>query len=656
VALSLDDASSIAVIKSKLASPYPGELLYALDLLEQAEQALPENIWRELLQHPNATVRREVVLRLERLQLQALLPTVQRLASTDKDPAVRAAALQTMCALSQPGFIDQILPYLEESNAQVRRGAMVGLLRAGGIEGVLAAGQKLIEMANAADSRERVLAAQILGAIGIESFYRPLVKLIHDPEPEVQKAAVAAAAKIKNPALWPLIIESAQSPQVRPTAMVALISGGEATLPAVAEAMATPDQTREIIVYLAQVCGRIRSPKAISLLEDKMRLPDGAVRSRVLWALSRCGYRPQGEAHHRIRQQIHEEVAQATWLLAALIDIGDEANGFLLRRALEQALLLNRDRLFYLLSFLYDAQTILRARNDLSHTSREKRAYALEALDITLDQATKEVIFPLLQELTLQQRLKRLASLFPQSVADYHVRLAEIIQASEVLLPTWPKACALYAASQVAAPNGASSLVQAIHIARTAPDRLVCETAEWAWACLNGQPILAGAKGESVMLSTIEKVLILKTLDTFAQIPDDILAELALRLDTSEVAAGDSVFHKGEYGNSMYIIIDGKVRVHDGERTLNYLGERDVFGEMAILDPAPRVASITAVERTRLLCLDQETLYELMEDHSEVAQGIIRVLSQHLRARVQDIDELRTQVERLLSQSERERA
>jgi hypothetical protein len=417
--------------------------------------------------------------------------------------------------------------------------------------------------------------------------------------------------------------------------------------------MATPDQTREIIVYLAQVCGRIRSPKAISLLEDKMRLPDGAVRSRVLWALSRCGYRPQGEAHDRIRQQIHEEVAQATWLLAALIDIGDQANGLLLRRALEQALLLNRDRLFYLLSFLYDAQTILRARNDLSHTSREKRAYALEALDITLDQATKEVIFPLLQELTPQQRLKRLASLFPQSVADYHVRLAEIIQASEVLLPTWPKACALYAASQVAAPNGASSLVQAIHIARTAPDRLVCETAEWAWACLNDQPILTGAKGESVMLSTIEKVLILKTLDTFAQIPDDILAELALRLDTSEVAGGDSVFHKGEYGNSMYIIIDGKVRVHDGERTLNYLGERDVFGEMAILDPAPRVASITAVERTRLLCLDQETLYELMEDHSEVAQGIIRVLSQHLRARVRDIDELRTQVERLLSQSER---
>ena len=41
----------------------------------------------------------------------------------------------------------------------------------------------------------------------------------------------------------------------------------------------------------------------------------------------------------------------------------------------------------------------------------------------------------------------------------------------------------------------------------------------------------------------------------------------------------------------MYIIVSGRVRVHDGERTINELGEREVFGEMALLDPAPRAAS-----------------------------------------------------------------
>ena len=66
---------------------------------------------------------------------------------------------------------------------------------------------------------------------------------------------------------------------------------------------------------------------------------------------------------------------------------------------------------------------------------------------------------------------------------------------------------------------------------------------------------------------------------------------------------------------------------------------------MAVLDPAPRMASITALVEAKLLRLDRETLYELMDERVEVAQGIIRVLSHHLRNRVQDINELRTELE-----------
>lgn len=146
------------------------------------------------------------------------------------------------------------------------------------------------------------------------------------------------------------------------------------------------------------------------------------------------------------------------------------------------------------------------------------------------------------------------------------------------------------------------------------------------------------------MLLIIEKVLILKTIDTFSQVPDEILAELAQRLEAVQVETDEVIFEKGDFGDSMYIIVDGQVRVHDGMRMLNMLGARDVFGEMAVLDPAPRVASITAAEPTRLLRLNQHLLYELMDDYVEVAQGIIRVLSRHLRHRVADIDRLHTRL------------
>tara|TARA_B100000029_G_C16995114_1_gene748973 strand:+ start:383 stop:586 length:204 start_codon:yes stop_codon:yes gene_type:complete len=61
------------------------------------------------------------------------------------------------------------------------------------------------------------------------------------------------------------------------------------------------------------------------------------------------------------------------------------------------------------------------------------------------------------------------------------------------------------------------------------------------------------------------------------------------------------------------------------------LGERDFFGELTTLDPAPHSATVTAVEDTWLLVLDREALYELVSDHPEVLREIIYELCDRLR-------------------------
>ena len=147
------------------------------------------------------------------------------------------------------------------------------------------------------------------------------------------------------------------------------------------------------------------------------------------------------------------------------------------------------------------------------------------------------------------------------------------------------------------------------------------------------------------MLTTSEKATILKTINIFSETPDDILSEVAALLKEIGIKGGETVFEKGAMGASMYVIARGRVRVHDGERTLNHLGERDVFGEMALVDSQPRLASVVAVEDTQLLRLDQEPFFRLMDERSEVARGIIHILSRYLRARVQDLADLRTHLE-----------
>jgi CRP-like cAMP-binding protein len=136
-----------------------------------------------------------------------------------------------------------------------------------------------------------------------------------------------------------------------------------------------------------------------------------------------------------------------------------------------------------------------------------------------------------------------------------------------------------------------------------------------------------------------ERLLILKSVSMFSETPDEILAKAVDLLAEEHFRPGETIFRKGDRGDCLYIIAEGKVRVHDGELTLNDLGKRDVFGEMSALDPEPRSASVTALEPTRLLRLDQAPLFELMSGKPQVLQGVIRILCQRLRARTSDMAE-----------------
>jgi CRP-like cAMP-binding protein len=134
-----------------------------------------------------------------------------------------------------------------------------------------------------------------------------------------------------------------------------------------------------------------------------------------------------------------------------------------------------------------------------------------------------------------------------------------------------------------------------------------------------------------MLQTTVEKVIALKKVSIFAETPDEILAEIASVLEETAISEGETLFEKGDPGNCMFIVVEGQILIHDGERALNRLGGGDIFGEMAVLDVEPRMATATAEADSYLLRLDQELLYELMEGRIEVARGIIHVLSRRLR-------------------------
>lgn len=137
----------------------------------------------------------------------------------------------------------------------------------------------------------------------------------------------------------------------------------------------------------------------------------------------------------------------------------------------------------------------------------------------------------------------------------------------------------------------------------------------------------------------IDRLSVLRSVSIFAGAPEDLMAAISAVLKEVAFPAGARIFSKGDLGDCLYIVAEGQVRVHDGARTLNSLQRGEVFGEMSALDPEVRSASVTALADTRLLRLDRGPLYQVMAQRSEVTQGIVHVLAQRLRGRLQDMNE-----------------
>lgn len=133
------------------------------------------------------------------------------------------------------------------------------------------------------------------------------------------------------------------------------------------------------------------------------------------------------------------------------------------------------------------------------------------------------------------------------------------------------------------------------------------------------------------MISTVEKVLFLKGVDLFKSIPGEELSHLAQITDEVEFGPTQTIFHEGEQGDAMYLIIDGRVRVHSGDQVFAELGSKQCFGEMSLLDAEPRSATVTALSELTLLKIQRDDFAEILAEKPEIARGVIQVLTHRLR-------------------------
>jgi hypothetical protein len=327
-----------------------------------------------------------------------------------------------------------------------------------------------------------------------------------------------------------------------------------------------------------------------------------------------------------IRHRIEEAVGHAAWNMACILDLEGEPEAGEVQRALGLAIDERRARVFDLLCQIYEPRQIELVRESFSGGDPDGRIYAMEQLDVLVDPPLKALLFPLLEDLQLSQRLRSLERHCPQQHLTVPGRLCDIINCEFSRVDRWIRACALQALSRL--DRGQIYDEQVAHLFN--PDLLLRETAaqsirevapERLDSYLQRVPqVLARGLEKERDLTIIERVLLLRQIPLLSSLRETVLAALAEQSQVIDGAADQMVVEAGEALDRVLLLAEGGVR----------RVETDLVGRAPLLLDGWLWTStgcardgVRALDNCRLFSIERNTFIEVLNDWPGVAERIV---------------------------------
>ena len=139
------------------------------------------------------------------------------------------------------------------------------------------------------------------------------------------------------------------------------------------------------------------------------------------------------------------------------------------------------------------------------------------------------------------------------------------------------------------------------------------------------------------MLTTIEKVIFLQNVDVFDQVPTEQLAYLAAIAEEATFTAEGEIYREESPADALYLVLDGKVRLHREGREITVAGVHEAFGTWALFDQSPRVATATALEDCHLLRINRDDFVDLLAENVHITEGVLKTVVGRLRGLVERV-------------------
>jgi CRP/FNR family cyclic AMP-dependent transcriptional regulator len=143
----------------------------------------------------------------------------------------------------------------------------------------------------------------------------------------------------------------------------------------------------------------------------------------------------------------------------------------------------------------------------------------------------------------------------------------------------------------------------------------------------------------------LDKRAILREHPIFGALDPDIIDRLASYSHSKMVAAGTTIFAKGDPGGSLFAVCSGTVRISNRspegkDAVFNLINAGEIFGEIALLDGCPRTADALAMEDCELMVIDRRDFIPLVNDRPDIALRVIEVLCARIRHTSEQIEDM----------------
>lgn len=479
--LDVDEKTTRQLLHRLLSSSELADVRNGVALLATFPDPSLDGVVVPLLASADRPVRIQSLNIIERRRLAVAAPSIKKLIESESDPEILGAGLRTLGVLDRAAAEAFCTPYLDHESDAVRAGALAGVVAARGERGAA----DLKRFASSTNSLDRAIAARVIGeleSVGAEeAWFSYLVSLAEDRDIDVQAAALLAAGQSGFAPLLPAMWRGLSDPHLRSTAVTALIHLGDDVLQEARRILSGP--AHPWAETAARICGQINSEAAVAVLDEQITHPDDLIRTRVLSALARSGYRSPVADFPTIFALICGEHDRACYLLSARRDLAELPAVSPLLNALDDEMAMVIERIGYLCALLVDARAIMQAMSRLQQRQGQSRALAFELLEVMLPRQIMNLIGPLLDpRLSLEEKTAaatRTVSIIPFPIDD---RIEEIAAGDgPYQLMDWTRACAFHAGGL---REPAETFIAVVEKGCSDPAAFVREAAVWALARL----------------------------------------------------------------------------------------------------------------------------------------------------------------------------